>query len=160
MQQGRARYLEREGGDPPYAEAPTREQITVFLARLRRLITIFLDFAVFVPYGDRALQARLFDAMAFNMAGQYCKVRLNGPPSFKGWLACFKVFWTLCLMYDVVENARLKRYAAMIERFNEEYPGAWGLIYQTDVRTRLEHMPRVKAMLDDKRANNIAKGEG
>ena len=82
-QQGRVRYLESEGGDPPYAEAPTREQITVFLARLRRLITISLDFAVFVPYGDRALQARFFDAMAFNMAGQLCKVRLNGPPSFK-----------------------------------------------------------------------------
>ena len=62
-------------------------------------------------------------------------------------------------MYDVVENARLKRYAAMIERFNEEYPGAWGLIYQTDVCTRLEHMPRVKAMLEDKHAKKIAKGK-
>lgn len=157
VKEGRDRYFQAEGGRPPHSETPTREQITVFLARLRKLILIYLDFAVFVPYGERALQARFFDAMAFNLAGQLVKVRLHGPPSFKEWLACYKVFWTLCIMYEVVRNARLKRYAALIEKLNDDYPGAWGLIYQAEVRTRLEHMPRVKADLEDKHAKALAK---
>ena len=37
---GRDRYFKAEGGKPPHAEAPTREQVAVFLARLRMLITI------------------------------------------------------------------------------------------------------------------------
>ena len=60
-------------------------------------------------------------------------------------------------MYQVVRNARLKRYAAFIEKLNDDYPGAWGLIYQAEVRTRLEHTPRVKADLEDKRAKALAK---
>ena len=108
VEEGRANFKKKDGEDPPYAERPTREHITIFLALLTHLASIYVDFAIFVPRGDRALQDRLFDAMLISGAGILTKVRLHGPPSNVEWLACYKRFWTLCLMYDVIDNGLLK----------------------------------------------------
>ena len=141
VDEGRKRYFKSEGDDPPYAEQPTHAQITIFLALLTKLASIFVDFAIFVPYGDRALQDRLFDAMAFSGAGLLTKMRLHGPPSYTEWLACYKIFWALCIMYNVIDNGPLKRYAEKIYKFTVDYPGSWGV----DLPRRRAHTPRTCA---------------
>ena len=157
VEEGRARYRKVDGADPPYAERPTREQITILWALLQHLTSMFVDFAIFVPWGDRALQDRLFDSCVISGAGVLVKMKLHGPPSFVEWLACYKIFRSLCLVYNVIDNGFLKRYAAKIQEFCTDYPGSWGLIYQVDVRTRQEHAPRVLADAQSNRAEALAK---
>ena len=60
-------------------------------------------------------------------------------------------------MYDVIDNGFLKRYAELIEQLINDYPTCWGLIHQADVRTRLEHAPRVKADCEEKHAEALVK---
>ena len=122
-----------------------------------KLSSIFVDFAIFVPYGDRALQDRLFDAMAISGAGVLVKMRLHGPPSYIEWLPCYKIFWTLCIMYNVIDNGFLKRHAEKIHKMTVAYPGSWGLIYQADVRTRQGRAPRVRAGAEAKHAEALVK---
>ena len=157
VREGKQRYKKKEGVDPPRAERPTREQITIFLALMLKLSSIYLDVAIFVPFGDRALQERAFDTMVFGPSGVWTKIRLHGPPNYGEWLACYKALWVLCLMYDVIDNGFLKRYAERIEQLTKDYPSCWGIIYQADVRTRLEYAPDVRAECEEEHAECLIK---
>ena len=48
-------------------------------------------------------------------------------------------------MLEAVDLGHLLRYKTMIERFHDKYgEKVWSVIYQGDVRCRLENMPRIK----------------
>ena len=155
MREGRRRYRKREGSYPTKVESPTREQVSAFLAILEETDSIYLDFAVFGPHGDRLIKQRRFDALIQAADGTFKKVELLGPATYREWLLIYRVFRTLCIMYDVIVPAFLDRYAAWIQQLNDENPECWGIIYQSDVRARLEHAPDVREQLEDAYAEAI-----
>ena len=61
------------------------------------------------------------------------------------------------IMFDVVPGGPVRGYAEMLGELDARYPDAWGLMYQTDVRTRNEILPRVKANCIARHARAMAK---
>ena len=60
-------------------------------------------------------------------------------------------------MFDVSPGGPVRGYGEMVGELDARYPDAWGLIYQTDVRTRNEHAPRVKTKLMEAHARAISR---
>ena len=107
-----------------------------------------MDFALFGPHGDRLIKRRRFEALIRGADGTFQKVELLGPGSYREWELSYRVFRTLCIMFNVIVPAWLDRYSRMVRRFADAYPEAWGSIYQADVRARLGHAPAVKERLE------------
>ena len=158
MRDAKNRFKQKEGDKPLKEESPTREQATGFLALLKVRESIFLDFAVFGPHGGRLLKQRRFDAMVYGPDGILKKIEMMGPSNYREWEAIYKVFRTLCIGHDVIDNAWLDRYNQKVRVYNDENPEGWGIIYQADYRARLEHAPDVREELEDKYAEDIVYG--
>ena len=82
---------------------------------------------------------------------------MYGPPTYRDWIECHRVWVALAICFDVSPGGPVRGYAELIGELDTRYPDAWGLIYQTDVRTRNEHARRVKAKLAARHAKAIAK---
>ena len=68
-------------------------------------------------------------------------MEMKGPPDYKTWLMSFRVFRAACILNIIGVNA-LDNYQAKIAHFNQQYgTRVWALLYQADVRMRLEEMP-------------------
>ena len=88
-------------------------------------------------------------------------VELYGPNNLGTWPQSYNVLLTVLVMIDAVDLGHLQKYRAHIERMAERYgTRVWSVIYQADVRCRLENMERIKRNLkterDDKRPWNMA----
>ena len=118
--------------------------------------SVSVDFAIFGPHGDRLIKMRKFDTMVQGPDGRMHRVEMLGPSTYREWLSSYRVFRTLCIMFDVIVPAWLDRYARKVQRYNDEHPEAWGVIYQTDVRARLEHALEVRERLEAAHATAIA----
>ena len=118
--------MKKEGADPENIESPARQQATAFLAIIDETDSIYLDFAVFGPHGDRLIKARRFDALVQGVDGTFHKVELLGPSSYREWLLAYRVFRTLCIMFDVICPAFLDRYARWVQQLADENPECWG----------------------------------
>ena len=71
-----------------------------------------------------------------------------GPTNLGAWLQSYNVLMTVLVMIDAVDLGHLQKYRSHIERLAERYgPRVWSVIYQGDVRCRLEHMERLKRAL-------------
>ena len=144
MREANARFVKKEGAKPLKEEKPTREQATGFLAPLKVRESIFLDFAVFGPHGDRLLKQRRFDALVHGPDGILREIETFGQSFYREWEAIYRVFRTLCIGHDVIDNAWLDRYNQKMRVYNDENPEGWGIIYQADYRARLEHAPEIR----------------
>ena len=140
-------HLQTTGGWPPEEEEPSLEQLSALHKRMNvQDIAPFADFAIFVPYGQRALRASKFRTFVASPSG-YVTKELPGPASFVQWRACFRVFRTSMLMLDAMTMSTLHNYEAMIERLNRLYPTAWHLVYSADELARSSHSNRTRSKL-------------
>ena len=124
----RKRYRDSEKGDPPEDENPTKELLTALFPAVFALITIFADFAVWVPHWRRLAKQRRFTAMMINEFGEYVTAELLGPGTFQLWEGCWNVFRTACMMLDLVANGLLRRYATLSRRLRLSARAA-GVLY-------------------------------
>ena len=154
---GLALYKKVEGIDCPLDKRPTIEQASAFLEVLRKKGSIYGDDAILVPHGDRALMRRHFTARVMTSTGEFQTMEVYGPPTYKDWIECRNILTSLTIMFNVVSGGPVRGYAELIGELDARYPEAWGLIYQTDVRTRNEHARRVKTKLATRHAKAIAK---
>ena len=70
-----------------------------------------------------------------------------GPPNFAEWHGCHKVFTILAIIQQVIKGGWLRAYGTNIEKLNNQYPEAWGIIYQAEQRTRDELAPALRAQM-------------
>ena len=113
----------RGGPIPPEEEDPTIQQLSLLQKRLEtQNIAPFVDLAVFVPYGQRALKA----------SKGYVTKELPGLSCFSQWHTCYRLLKTALIMLDSVSLASLWAYESTIERLSRTYPSCWHLIYSTD----------------------------
>ena len=71
----------------------------------------------------------------------------HGPANISHWIASYTVLQNVLVMLDAVDLGNLLRYKSFIERLRDKYgEKVWSVIYQGEVRCRLEHMPRLKSI--------------
>ena len=103
-------FKKREGAYPLNTDMPTIEQASASLALVFVKNSIYVDFAVFGPHGDRLIKRVRFEAMVVGPDGKLQRVELLGPASYREWYLSFRVFRTLCIMFDIIATAILDRY--------------------------------------------------
>ena len=142
--QGYDQYFKTQGAAPLACEERTAEQLSAFNASIRDLGSTYADFAVWVPYGLRMMKRQNFTSQVLGANGVLTNVEIIGPPNFEYWEKNYRISRTACLMFNILSPARCDKYCAKIKQYNKRYPGCWAVIYQVDVRTRLEQAQRVK----------------
>jgi uncharacterized membrane protein YgcG len=136
------------GSYPAENEDATPEQLGALRHLLDTHQTLYTDFSVWGPHGNRILKQMRLLGGAFNRDGSISTIEIRGPPDFATWANSWKVFQTACVLLDVADLSTMANYHALIEKYHSRYgPSCWMLIYQADVRTRLEQAARTKRKL-------------
>ena len=139
------RYVKKTGGFPPEDEELSAEQISTLSALYQSGRAPYTDFAVWGPYQHRIQKKMKLKGMKFNSAGELVPIEMYGPADFESWRECYQVFRTGSIMFDQISPAKLDRYEKLIRQYHERYGRAcWPIIYQADVRARLEESERVR----------------
>ena len=100
-----------------------------------------------------------FSGTLLNADGSLRTIEIMGPPNLEAWKECFAILSTAYVMLDVVDLGVLNAYCKNIERLYSRYgQSTWAILYQTDVRFRLEHLLRIKRQYAD--AHDEAKAAG
>ena len=139
------RYLTIMGFNPQDEEDPTLEQLTALFKK----VTVqenppFVDFAVWVPFGRRALRANKFRTWLPSGDGTYIAKELPGPGNFQQWLASWRVFRVASLMLGILSLAVLEGYERHVKKLVRMYPTAWHLIVAADEKARSEKLIKIK----------------
>ena len=99
------RYYDAERGGPPEDKAPTKEQLTALFAAVWTLVTIYADFALWVPHWRRLAKRLKFTATIINEWGERVVVEIMGPGSYELWESSWNVFRTACVMLNLLHMA-------------------------------------------------------
>ena len=76
---------------------------------------------------------------------QLVKVEINGPATYSMWRASYIVYMNCLVMLDAVDLGKLLAYMRKQDSYYEKYGSrVWAFQYQTEVRTRSEHLLRVR----------------
>ena len=144
---------------PPQQEELTHEQWSGLKALLDRDLPPYVDFAVWGPHGHRLLRKMRLSGLAFGEKGVLRNVEIYGPPTFAHWEACYKCLRTGLIGWKAVGLGRLEGYYGMMKRYSDRYgPACWCLLYQADVRCRLELTERIRRRGEDERSKALAAG--
>eukprot|EP00435_Cladocopium_sp_Y103_P056506 s702_g19.t1 len=120
----------------------------------------YADFSVFGPFGHRMMRKIRLSGYTIERDGTLRTIELYGPNNLGAWLQSYNVLLTVLVMIDAVDLGHLQRYKSHIERMAERYgPKVWSVIYQADVRCRLEHMERLKRGLKAEHDTAVAAGK-
>ena len=156
---GRYEVLFGKGQRPPTDRDPTAEQLSAVQALLKSCQTPYADFAVFGPHGTRIFKKLRFQGLTLNKAGELVQSELYGPPTLAVWKACFETYTNLMVMLDAADLGLLLQYKSKVERLHDRFGDkTWALLYQADVRCRLEHLPRARVELKQRHLEAVALG--
>jgi hypothetical protein len=138
-----ATYRSKMGGDPTPDEDLTAEQLASLEHLLKTNRVPYCDFAIWGPFGMRIRRKAKFSGLVIGSDSRLSRVELMGPGSFPEWKKSFRVLRTGLIMLDQVDPSTLDGYHNLIEKYATRYgPDAWAVVYQADVRMRLEAMER------------------
>ena len=156
---GRYEVLFGKGQRPPTDRDPTVEQLSAVQALLKSCQTPYADFAVFGPHGTRIFKKLKFQGLTLNKAGELVQSELYGPPTLAVWKACFETYTNLMVMLDAADLGPLLQHKSKVERLHDRFGDkTWALLYQADVRCRLEHLPRARMELKQRHLEAVALG--
>ena len=149
VKQVHATYKRKTGGPMARDVEPTRHQVSAFDALIKEDVELNVDFAVWVQYGDRLLKKRAIDGWKMGANGVWIPIQIYGPPTFGDWKKSYKIFRSTSLGFDAIDTEWLDRYPDIIGDFVDKYPvECWALIYQSEARTRGEHLVRIRRRLE------------
>ena len=87
-------------------------------------------------------------------------MELAGPPDLHAWLECYRLLTTALVGFEAEGLRPMLDYGRLISTYSERYGAlTWPLLYQCDVRCRLEHMERLKRVLERKFVDATARGQ-
>ena len=160
-----AKYEAVYGPDlaPPPEVEPTAEQLAVLHNVLESGGVPYCDFALFGPASNRTVRKlRLHgQTLSKDPMGQpiLIPVEIAGPPDLSVWLESWSVFATSMIMLDAADLGILDLYKNRIVKLHGIFSeGTWLLLYQTDVRARLEQLPRIRLQLLREHNDDLAEG--
>lgn len=136
-------------GERPAKESePTREQLSALRHLVQQGNPPYCDFSVFGPYGHRMIKKIKLSGYIIGKDGLLSSVELTGPTTFQMWLQSWQVFSNACVMLDIVDLGVLTKYKDLLDKYHNRYgQHIWALLYQADVRCRLELVVRIKQQI-------------
>ena len=138
-------YVRKLGAMPRPEEDVTLDQIDGLKALYASGEAPYVDLAVWGPFGRRVQKRLKMSGLIMGAAGKLQQAQVFGPPSIDEWLAGFAVFKTGSVLLGELTPATADHWMKTIQRYAQRYSvNLWPLVYQTDVRARLEHMERVR----------------
>ena len=144
---------------PPKDSEPTAEQVSCIQHLLSQGHPPYCDFSVFGPYGHRMMKKIKLSGLTIGTDGQLKTVELQGPQSISMWLQSYQVLSNALVMLDAVDLGTLQKYREKIEKYHDRYGDKiWAVLYQADVRCRLELMERTKRNLAAKHDVAVQQG--
>eukprot|EP00435_Cladocopium_sp_Y103_P065381 s228_g27.t1 len=139
--------LQVVGGLPGEEEEPSLEQLSALQRRVTQQDSApYADFAIFVPFGQRALKASRFRTFVLTDSG-YISKEIPGPATFTQWRTCYRLLRSSLIMLDIAGLAALHGYEMLVERLARLYPSAWHLIYSADEVARSAQSNRIRAKI-------------
>ena len=147
-----SKYLERyhkvmEEFPPPHLMA-SLEQVTALEYIISQNRAPYVDMAIWGPYAVRGQRSRALAGLTMQANGQFCGVEILGPVSIEAWNECYDVLCTVLIMLNAVNRPVLARYREMVNSFHMQFgPKCWALLYQTEMRCRLELMEPIRHQL-------------
>ena len=154
-----ARYSKKIGAAPPPDQELSSEQLTTLHALFQSGRAPYTDMAVWGPYHHRLAKKIRLKGIRLNAQGEIIPVEINGPADFEAWRESYSVFRSGCIMFGQISPARLDSYEHHIRSYHERYGrGCWALLYQADVRARLELAERLRRQGKEEHDAAIAAG--
>ena len=159
LEQGYKEFSRRLGGLPEPEEEVTREQYSALKALFDSSCPPYTDFAVWGPFNRRLQKKLRLNGLVLGDDGTLKRTELYGPPTLEEWERSYRPFRTGCIMLSMIDPANLDLYAnhirASVQRFGMV---AGPVIYQADVRARLEQIERVRRKAEHEHEQCIQKG--
>ncbi|CAK9014935.1 unnamed protein product [Durusdinium trenchii] len=138
-------YADKVGGFPPEDEELSADQLSTLRNLFKSGRTPYTDMAIWGPYQHRLQKKMKMRGMRFAANGEIQPVEMYGPTDYEAWRECYAVFRTGAIMLEEITPARLDAYEKLIRRYSERYgKSCWPIIYQADVRARLEQLERIR----------------
>lgn len=153
-------FEERTEGPCHKAERPTIMQLSAFKCLLLADLSVYADFAIFGPHGNRIYKKLVMAGLIPAGVGEFRRVELRGPPNITVWTACFMVMRSAYIMWRIASMNALDRYLHKIWQLHRDYGSAvWHLLYQAEARMRSEELPEIqRTLVREKRVVEAAKG--
>jgi hypothetical protein len=132
------RHSETFGMDPSEDIEPTTDQIAAIKMLDDFNFVPGVDFSLFGPHGQRAINKLTYAAQMWDPETQSYKRRdLPGPPDFDTWLRSWNVFKCTCLLLDICKVEPLDAYSDHIRSLHHEHGQKhWFIILQADSTQR------------------------
>ena len=141
-------------------ERPSDHQITAVFFMLGTDLNVFADLAIFGPHHIRIQRKLALSGLIPVAGGGFRRIEFKGPPDVGVWTVSFTVFRNTLLMGKAVGLSPMERYVKKIHGYVQKYgTKVWHLLYQADVRMRLEELPTIRRELV-KEAEAVRKGGG
>ena len=137
----RQQYMLAEGDAPLEREEVTDAQLSCLKAKVSCEAAPFVDMGVWGPYGERLARQMKFTSQVLK-DGQWKSVEIPGASSIEKWEESWRIFRTACIMLNIAAAAVIDRYASEFRQRVAEYPNAWHLAAQADIRCRTEFWPQ------------------
>ena len=129
-------------------ERPSYHQITAVFFILGTDMNVFADLAIFGPYHIRIQRKIAMSGLIPVAGGTFRRIEFKGPPDVGVWTIAFTVFRNTLLMGKAVGLSPMERYVKKIHGYVQKYGArVWHLLYQADVRMRLEELPAIRREL-------------
>ena len=111
----------------------------------------YVDFGVWGPNHHRLLKKLRNTGLQLHAGGVLHTMELAGPPDLHAWLECYRLLTAALVAFERVGLGPMLDYGRLISTYSERYGAlTWPLLYQCDVRCRLEHMERLRRVLERK----------
>ena len=142
-------YKSRHGDYPVEDAEATADQISGVSQLVKQDFNPYVDFGVFGPFALRLLRKLTFVAYTVGLGGEYVKKELPGPPDFDTWWKSWRVLKTVFLLIGAVTAERLDAYGEHVRKMAIRFGAiCWWLVYQADVKMRLEQFERLRRIAE------------
>ncbi len=140
----RKNYVMLNGDAPLEGSEVTDAQLTALRYMQQMGLSMYADFGVFGPYGNRQARKMRFMNHFMDAGGNWHTVEQPGPNCLEAWRSCWSVYSTAAIMLQMATPATLERYGKRFEERCNRYPRSWHICVIADDRCRSEFMPAEK----------------
>ena len=135
---------------PPPDEDPSEDQLSSLHYLISSGEVPYVDFAVWGPYQQRLLKRQTLVGLQLNEMGEVVQIEILGPATYTMWKSCWTILANSLLLLGALDLGNLVDYGLFFDRFHARHgERTYPLMYQADVRPRMELMGRTGQVEDD-----------
>ena len=146
---GRWEAVYGEGDRPEPHETPSPLQLAGVEYLKLNAMNPYLDYCVWGPHHYRIMRAMKVEGCVLGPDGTLQTKERPGPPTIHEWKASNRLQANSFLMSDILDMGISDQYLYKIEGYHRQFgPELWFLLYQADVRFRMEWVERLAIELE------------